>query len=387
MVTNAFFVNGGLNEFSKGNDVSIPNPDYPQDIKVVTGKNKVVYKGINSIDTRNFPDVSKIGITIKNEKGYPIVNGTSTAAGRYNNNLEEFTLLPGKYTMFVPQYSTNGIAVTISLGYNNKVITGWSINNKTENLKTITLKEELTVNQLRMWFGEGYEFENYEMKIMLIEGEYTKETIPDYEPYIEPKEFDLDLTGENYNYELAGTGEYKDCFFKNEKTNPNYNAKLDENEWYLKQNIAKYIFNGSENWQKSTTKTLTQVFRYDVISTPSDDNLGLCNYFIMQEGDTEKFSILKQPQGSNLYFAINKSTADTVEEFKTWLSNHNVVLYYPLQTSEYIKIPKDITPYQQLEELNKYIGQGGTIVIETESEEENAQLIVKASALASFENS
>lgn len=50
LVNNTFYTNAGTGTFAKGNDVSIPNPDYPQEINVVTGENEVKIQNKNLFD-------------------------------------------------------------------------------------------------------------------------------------------------------------------------------------------------------------------------------------------------------------------------------------------------------------------------------------------------
>lgn len=140
-------------------------------------------EGYNLIDTRGLPSKTINGLEIINTNGYPTVNGTSTAGTAYNNNLEEFILGPGDYTFVVPYYnSTTNVGVTVSLGYNNVANSNFSMNNKTR-LKSVTLTEETAINQLRMYFENNNTFNNYEIKVMLLKGTYTAETLPPYELY------------------------------------------------------------------------------------------------------------------------------------------------------------------------------------------------------------
>lgn len=143
-------------------------------------------KGYNLIDTSQLPNKEQSGINILIKDGYPVVNGTLTAGSAYYNNIKEFVLEPGDYTLVLPTYDSVGtstdIGVTVSLGYNNAVVPGFSFNNKT-GFRNVTIAEETHVNQLRMWFENNATFINYEMKLMLLKGTYTAETIPKFEIY------------------------------------------------------------------------------------------------------------------------------------------------------------------------------------------------------------
>lgn len=56
LVNNVFYTNAGTGTFTKGNNVILPTPDYPQSINVVTGRNDMSWCGKNLFDkdTTNF---------------------------------------------------------------------------------------------------------------------------------------------------------------------------------------------------------------------------------------------------------------------------------------------------------------------------------------------
>lgn len=168
--------------------------------------------------------------------------------------------------------------------------------------------------------------------------------------------------------ELCKIGDYQDYFY----------GWVDN--WYKYNAVGKVVLNGSENsWALGTTKTNTQV--YGLVNAysnvPKEGNTGFCNRFIInQEGDTEKISF--PTNYATLYVAINKSTANTVANFKTWLSTHNTTVYYVLATPTITQIT-DTTLISQLNALyNAMSYNGQTNVLQT-----NADLpfIISASAL------
>lgn len=137
--------------------------------------------------------------------------------------------------------------------------------------------------------------------------------------------------------EYCKIGSYSDRIFKNVEGDVDYDdTNLEVGLWYIKKNIGKVVLDGSENWQLSTTKDITQVFVYyqAMNSRLLSYDQFYSNYFINQAGDTEKLSFA----GVDLYIAINKTTASNVADFKTWLSTHNTDLYYVLSTPTYTQI-------------------------------------------------
>ena len=142
------------------------------------------------------------------------------------------------------------------------------------------------------------------------------------------------------NIELCKIGDYQDRIYK------------DSGKWYLEKKIGKVVLNGSENIVLDTTKTITQVFKIlNVLSLGVQGNLGICNYFINQAGDTEKFAyVVNDRDYMNLYIAINKTRASSIQKFKTWLSTHNTIVYYVLATPTTTEIT-DTELINQLESI------------------------------------
>lgn len=141
-------------------------------------------------------------------------------------------------------------------------------------------------------------------------------TATDYAPYFEP-------------IELCKIGAYQDKIYKS------------NNKWFLYKTIDKIILDGSENWDKSNVagNTKTQRFSFSMAKAHVND-VGFCKQFIVKTSDTSVYSDKELFQltssASNKYTAIqiniDRLSENTVEVFKTWLSNNNVTLYYVLNT-------------------------------------------------------
>lgn len=88
-----------------------------------------------------------------------------------------------------------------------------------------------------------------------------------------------------------------------------------------------------------------------------------------------------QPIGSTFTIACN-SVATNENDFKTWLSSNNLIIYYILQNPQETEITNK-TLINQLENIknNAYSYLGTTIVECNSSSENNAKLIVNASVL------
>ena len=104
-------------------------------------------------------------------------------------------------------------------------------------------------------------------------------------------------------------------------------------KWYLKKNIGKVVFTGasSENWSKYLLS-----FNGNF---PQASSSSLCSHFVdagtnwtsSDETYRGKYSI-KNSLGQ---FKCMPLEDMTLEEFKTWLSTHNTIVYYVLATPTY----------------------------------------------------
>jgi len=159
-----------------------------------------------------------------------------------------------------------------------------------------------------------------------------------YEPH-QGKELPLDLG----SVELCKIGNYQDYFYKS------------GSKWYLYKKIKKRVFNGSESW--ATAKN----------TSPYVNNLYIADYLRVEENiiiDTHFQSVINGTYGSmtdgqikfryysdtsNLLY-ICTTVAQTLADFKTWLSNNNVTIYYVLKEDIITEIT-DTTLINQLEAI------------------------------------
>lgn len=153
-----------------------------------------------------------------------------------------------------------------------------------------------------------------------------EETPTEYEPY-QSQTLNIDLKGN----ELCSIGDTKDILNISVTGDTEINKK-----------IRKRIFNGTESW------TLQSINSHDIANfkiyfdgyVGGKNNLAICDTFSPQEtliaDETNEGFYLN----TNNYFfiRIKKSRCSTVEEFKTWLSTHNVTVIYELETPETINL-------------------------------------------------
>lgn len=113
------------------------------------------------------------------------------------------------------------------------------------------------------------------------------------------------------------------------------------NEWYIKNNIYKKVFDGSEsNWTLYTSYN-NEKFVYSHWNTNYGLGFGtsLCtrfknrNYAWADYGNIGEYS--DHPSQTAKFFVTDQSS---VENWKTWLSNNNITLYYVMKNPTYTKI-------------------------------------------------
>ena len=155
-------------------------------------------------------------------------------------------------------------------------------------------------------------------------------TKTNYEPY-QSQELPITLG----NIELCNIGNYADKIYK------------ENGRWYLKKYIKKLVLDGTQNIILDTTKTITQVFKYENISDVIGNVSGTyCNQLVNTgTGDIEKYAIT-----NSLYIALKKTTASTVAEFNTYSSENNFIFYLLLKNPTTTEIT-DTTLINQLEAI------------------------------------
>lgn len=179
------------------------------------------------------------------------------------------------------------------------------------------------------------------------------DTATTYTPYITP-------------IELCKIGDYQDYFYK------------DGDDWYLHKEIGKSTL-GDLTWghggtnQSGVYRKYTESLNTTIL--PSAINVafnGLCTHFKAVRSDSAgtygaNTGISVGPTGTiHIYYSVyNGNTSADNTNFKTWLQDNNVVLYYALATPTNTKI----TNTALIAQLNAMAGasayKGGTYVTST----------------------
>lgn len=118
------------------------------------------------------------------------------------------------------------------------------------------------------------------------------------------------------------------------------------NEWYIKKSVPKIVLDGSddEGWffsSSSSSPTDRSVVATSLIHFASTDYVS--NRFVINSISSNRLAFV----GNELYVSIEDTltgivntdtNAQKLEKIKTWLSSHNLEMYYILATPTYTKI-------------------------------------------------
>ena len=344
----------------------VPSPQKPSEVQVVTGENKFEIVGEQLY---NYKDTSTVttGFVTDDEGwiSYTYDNSTGTTTRFANYWTHDLDLKPSrKYALFVEVKNVSGNAYFNfnSIQGTNGQVTGGGGRSFTEMTNNSIYRAEITAREshtgnmgLRSFitYGAGkagsITFRMSVMEDLTISKENFK-----YEPY-QKTSYTVDLG----NLELCD-GEYT---FKNSIENPHYNPNLELNAWYKHKVMNKIIFDGSESWSRGGTSVAEQYrFAYSKSSTlnilipeTNDDYmLAYCNLFGISTANLtyrqhNGISCTRTGRLDIYYEPLKEYTAN---EFKAWLSTHNVTLQYTLATPIDEKIT-DLALTTQLEALYK----------------------------------
>lgn len=317
-----------------------PTPDTPIPVNVVTGDNTIKVVGKNLIDIEN-ATVQMISGTSSYEKGnnYLKASGSTDWQGlSVKHHFKQGTYYYKHYTSLDTLNTDSDGIGTFRINKND--INGKLIFNQNTSINVIN-----RINSASFTIPEEGDYifiyrcgnATRRERIVNIKNIILSKTDETYEPY-QSQTYPINLG----SMELCKIGDYQDRIYK------------DNGKWYLEKKIGKTVFNGSEKWNLDTNKTITQVFGsvYPLTNKLENNDSSFNNYFILNNpGDTEKLAY--GGTGKNvLFLAINKTTASTLSELKTWLSTHNVIVYYVLNTPTTTEIT-DTTLIEQLDNLEK----------------------------------
>lgn len=347
-----------------------PNPDYPQNIEVVTGDNVVKHIGKNVVNLNNRIKTVASGVTLVADSVQPnsFRMGGKATWGNYvfmfNNNKPNTDYgIRARFRSTVATTIRLSVYGTNVLNYTTSDLTNLGQSENTSLPANTDVDLSATFNSgsyqylvIRFW-NNATGTALSEITDLLIDNIQLEEgTVTPYEPYRE-EEYELSLG----NIELCKIGDYQDILFKNVVGDENYNAELEEEAWYKKKIINKFKVKYSDfsNIQSINPNGYVN-FRFIVSNIPSWINNGterrksFCNFF---KFDTSLIATAKR-EGYNLsddrtlYIRISQDRFSTAEELEQFLDEYDVEIYCILNDIAYEKIINP-TLISQLEALRK----------------------------------
>lgn len=297
--------------------IASPNPDYPQNVNVVTGLQVITISdgGSQSVTkTVNLggEEFDKTKVT----SGYCLDQSGSLIADPYNGWC---------LTDYMPvesgrDYVYTGITVAGVVPYS-------AYYDSAKNLVS-TFKQATGSNTITIPSGVSY----------------VRFSLRNFEPNVDKNTFSFKLDG--VDIELCKIGNYQDYIYKS------------GDDWYVHKDIGKYIADGDTEWTKSQYGTNN----YSCIPSPAilDGALGSVSNTILIKSDCfigvsfnnrvlEKDNITYSTAvGSDKLLFVRNIAYNTVTDLTTFCANNKPVFYYALST------PTDtqITESHLIEQLN-----------------------------------
>ena len=315
-----------------------PTPDTPVEVKVVTGENVVSVQGKNLLKLEFTNDASTIaGLNFTHTDSAFTLNGTTTSTYKIFNLTNSLPIINGEtYTFSANVSGTNpSMQIAIYLWNNtNNVISNIKLSTSNNYKATKTLNfsgtGELVLDHCTFVIENLTNNSNYDLSCE-VQLEQNSQTTP-YVPYSKT-DYPINLG----DIELCKINTYKDYFHK------------DSGKWYVHKEIEKVILDGTENWPRTNAKDnhwRFRTFKYGNIASVQEC---YSNNFKFN-GDTWNYEGINT--GKSVIWIRNDELFTTESDLKTWLSTHNVTLYYVLATPTEEEITNS-TLIEQLEAISK----------------------------------
>lgn len=316
-----------------------PNPDYPQEIKSISGDVKVNVTGKNLLPNK-IQSKTINGITCTNNNdGTITLNGTTTARTYLYPSSDDFISLSldGNYTFSANTYNN----ISYALYHGSTELFFW----RTTSDKTFSATGSFNNVRPQINIESGVTLNNVIVKFQLERGISATE----YEPY-HSNSITIDLQ----DNELCSIGDVRD-----QLVIENGNVKI------IKK-IGKVILNGTESsWlENALVKGLFQITLTNIYGNQALKN-AISDYLVGVEGNDAVNPTIYTNNSvstytSNRLFLRLNTYANNLNGLKGWLSTHNITVYYVLETSQEIDLGS--LSEENIEKLKTFAGSNNIIV-------------------------
>ena len=332
--------------------IASPNPDYKQDIKVVTGNQEAILRGKNRLNiSRENISIGGATSTIDyDDEGYITITNNNSSASYINIPIATEEIQVGEQYTLKVEWGTSELTY-IYLQNSNDDYSKYVYTTTTTTATNTTISNFLKVLVLVN--------ANKTIKIRLQVEEGSTATA--YEPYYKiTKPISLG------NIELVQIGNYKDTI----------EYDIENDKVYKNKAINKKIIDGTEGWQNSG---ITSVAYTNIITDyATSNNIPYCTHLKgenncngaggMQDYGDNSIAFM-QVSGSITPRVYIKKTGITTLQLRTLLAEIKPILYYALET----EVKEEITGTlaEQIKALYKLQQITGTNIVEIVSTEGN----------------
>ena len=315
-----------------------PTPDTPVEVKVVTGENVVSVQGKNLFDKSSNIVLNK----------YMGEDGTISGNSPRNWYQEDYIEVSNSTDYIISTTSSN--YVRVAFYDDNKNFISRIVANGGIQISTTSSTKYLRLS--------GYD--NLNDNIQLEQGSTATDFVPysktDYPINLGDIELCKINTCKDFPFKAINGNEYYDTLTEEQKNALNYGS------WYVHKEINKVVFDGSESWVLSSLGAgkfyleISPIFK--MIGATARGIKPYSSHFVGKDNslDFENGKVVLMTSsygGTTHYFTrFENDNTPTLSEWKTWLSNNNVTLYYVLATPTEEEIT-NTTLIEQLEAISK----------------------------------
>lgn len=316
-------VNSDTNDFDYEQYGAMPSPDYPSPVETVGQNGSVEIEVCN----KNYFDNTEINLNIVGIdshflKNKIILNGTSTSNSDIYGFGKDIKLKKGTYT-FSYKCENKPANNSCQIIFKNKqkeaiaTLNGWYDTTKVVK----TFEEDVVISKDKSYFytNQNITYQNTTYIVQIEAGAVATEPV-EHQSYTKVLPIQK---------EFVKIGDVEDAFIKQ------------DGKWYEQHNIGYNRLTNSMNW--ATDQTYGDKIRFyasALTSSCKSSNKGYSNYFLVQSENTSQTGndgISIYANSTSAYVWVSTTVASTVDEWKTFLSENNVLIYYVLTTPKLIE--------------------------------------------------
>ena len=350
----------------EGDVVQITNSDCEL---VIDGKStQATRSGKNKANIKNYSNTIN-GVTLTINNGEITLNGTATGDFVFTN-VGEFLYKAGKSYSGTFIYSSGscsdyGVGIYLANSPTSNINIGGGASFRTNQSRTFNITSK-TEDLQEYFYVKGYKesvYTNYKVKVQIVEGttaDYDYEPYgvmpsPDYPSEIESVGTYNEETGK-YEIELKvtnGTDTNTSLFVLDQPLRSLPNGVKDKlyiknNKLYVDRYVGSVVLDGKQQILAISTADHWVQYRSSIIGKDAKQtNFLMSNYYLDISSGKENFV---QVYYENYARFLIKDTriGDTIltrQEWKNWLSTHNVEVYYALATPYTVDLGNSVVPY------------------------------------------